>query len=118
MASTNKTTNLKLPQWIGTDHPTFSVDFNGAFETIDNLAGDMKSKLASLETDISDAKTTASNASTTASQAMETATNAATKATSSAESVTNITSQIGTKSRMTCDDFDNMYITLLNREYA
>lgn len=36
MASTNKTTNYDLPQWIGTDKPTFQGDLNGAFNTIDN----------------------------------------------------------------------------------
>lgn len=35
MASTNKTTNYQLPQWVGTDHPSFLEDFNPAFEKID-----------------------------------------------------------------------------------
>lgn len=35
MASTNKTTNYKLPQWIETDKPTFLGDLNNAFSTID-----------------------------------------------------------------------------------
>lgn len=35
MASTNKTTHYDLPQWIGTDKPTFLGDLNGAFATID-----------------------------------------------------------------------------------
>lgn len=35
MASTNKTTHYQLPQWIGTDKPTFLGDLNGAFATID-----------------------------------------------------------------------------------
>lgn len=35
MASTNKTTNYDLPQWIGTDKPTFLGDLNNAFLTID-----------------------------------------------------------------------------------
>ena len=35
MASTNKTTHYDLPQWIGTDKPTFLGDLNGAFSTID-----------------------------------------------------------------------------------
>lgn len=36
MGSTNKTTHLKLPQWIGTDKPTFLGDMNDAFLKIDN----------------------------------------------------------------------------------
>ena len=35
MASTNKTTNYQLPQWVGTDHPSFLEDFNPAFQKID-----------------------------------------------------------------------------------
>lgn len=36
MASTNKTTNFELPQWISTDKPTFEGDLNSAFLIIDN----------------------------------------------------------------------------------
>lgn len=35
MASTNKTTNFNLPQWVGTDKPTWQGDLNSAFLTID-----------------------------------------------------------------------------------
>lgn len=35
MASTNKTANYQLPQWAPTDHPSFSEDFNPAFQKID-----------------------------------------------------------------------------------
>ena len=36
MASTNKTTNFDLPQWVSSDKPTFEGDLNGAFLIIDN----------------------------------------------------------------------------------
>lgn len=39
MAYTNHTTNYELPQYIGTDKPTYLGDFNGAMSTID---GQMK----------------------------------------------------------------------------
>nr|DAX01705.1 MAG TPA: programmed cell death activator [Caudoviricetes sp.] len=39
--------------------------------------------------------------------------NTATAANTKADAVE---AQIGTKTRMTCDDFDNMYITKLNKE--
>lgn len=35
MSYTNKTTNYELPQWIGTDKPTFLEDMNGAYLAID-----------------------------------------------------------------------------------
>lgn len=55
MASTNKTTHYDLPQWIGTDKPTFLGDLNGAFSTID--------------TQLYTAVTNAENANTNASSA-------------------------------------------------
>ena len=35
MSATNKTTYLDLPQFIGTDVPSWLGDFNGAMEKID-----------------------------------------------------------------------------------
>ena len=36
MSYTNETKKLHLPQWVGTDRPTYLVDFNTAFLIIDN----------------------------------------------------------------------------------
>lgn len=36
MSHTNETKKLHLPQWVGTDRPTYLVDFNKAFLNIDN----------------------------------------------------------------------------------
>lgn len=36
MSYTNETKKLHLPQWVGTDRPTYLVDFNTAFLNIDN----------------------------------------------------------------------------------
>lgn len=36
MSYTNETKKLHLPQWIGTDRPSYLVDFNTAFLNIDN----------------------------------------------------------------------------------
>ena len=38
MSSTNQTTTLKLPHWVGSDKPTFLGDMNNAFSNIDNYA--------------------------------------------------------------------------------
>ena len=38
MASTNKTPNLNLPQWVGTDKPE-RTDFNAAFSDVDSAIG-------------------------------------------------------------------------------
>lgn len=95
MSATNKTANYQLPQWIGTDHPTFAEDFNGAFAKIDNT--------------MYQNATTANSAKQDAENAVSTANAAGTKADA-------IETEIGIKSRMTCDDFDNMMITKLNKE--
>lgn len=36
MSYTNETEKLHLPQWVGTDRPTYLIDFNQAFLNIDN----------------------------------------------------------------------------------
>ena len=36
MSYTNETKKLHLPQWVGTDRPTYLIDFNTAFLNIDN----------------------------------------------------------------------------------
>lgn len=95
MTATNKTANYQLPQWVGEDHPTFSEDFNGAFAKIDST--------------MFQNSTTANSAKQDAETAVSTASTAGAKADA-------VEAQIGTKSRMTCDDFDNMYITKLNKE--
>lgn len=74
MAHTNSTTNYGLPQWIGSDKPTFLGDFNSAFNTIDTQ---MKSNADTA----SGAAETASSANATAISANETAVAADGKAT-------------------------------------
>lgn len=74
MAHTNSTTNYGLPQWIGSDKPTFLGDFNSAFNTIDTQ---MKSNADTA----TGAAETASSANATANSANQTATAADGKAT-------------------------------------
>lgn len=74
MAHTGSTTNYGLPQWIGSDKPTFLGDFNSAFNTIDTQ---MKSNADTA----AGAAETASSANATAISANETAVTADGKAT-------------------------------------
>lgn len=46
MSSTNKTPNYALPQYIGTDKPTFLGDFNDAMDIIDKGMNDNKNSAA------------------------------------------------------------------------
>ena len=96
MGSTNKTTNLQLPQWIGTDKPTFLGDMNDAFLKIDNgygeidgnsttavaQAGQAVSKATDALEKAETAQSTAETAQSTATSANETANNALTTANS------------------------------------
>lgn len=90
MSSTNKTPNYNLPQWVGTDHPTFSGDFNSAFSAID--------------TGMNNNKTTAESAQATAQAAQSTA-----------ESAQAASANATRVAPMTCDAFDNMYIMAGNQ---
>ena len=77
MASTNKTTHYDLPQWIGTDKPTFLGDLNGAFSTIDtqlytavtnaenanNNASSAAGAVANMQDDVNNLKTWQTTAS-------------------------------------------------------
>lgn len=69
MASTNKTTNYELSQYIGTDKPTYLGDYNSDMLKIDTA---MKANATAITT----AQTTAETASTNASTALTNATTA------------------------------------------
>lgn len=62
-ASTNKTANYELPQFVGTDKPTWLGDFNEAMSDIDAGMHKNASDIASMQTDVSNAVSTASQAS-------------------------------------------------------
>ena len=83
MGHTNSTANLSLPQFIGTDKPTWLGDVNGAFSTIDSKVGTIDADISAVDAkadnavaDASNAVTTATNANNTAGTASTTATNA------------------------------------------
>lgn len=83
MGHTNSTANLALPQFIGTDKPTWLGDVNGAFSAIDSKIGTIDADIAATDakadtavSDASAAVTTATNANNTAGTASTTATQA------------------------------------------
>lgn len=86
MSFTNQTTNYGLPQWIGTDKPTYLVDQNGAYATID----------AELYTANSNAATALSSAASAVEVAGTASTNAQTAIDSAATANTNANSAIAT----------------------
>ena len=97
MASTNKTTNYELSQYIGSDKPTYLGDYNGDMLKIDNAmhqnalniaTADEKATLAGQNANT--ALTNASNAQTTADTANTTANSALSKATGNETKILNI----------------------------
>lgn len=80
MASTNKTTNYELSQYIGTDKPTYLGDYNGDMLKIDTQMKANADAISTANTTANTANTTANTASTNASSALETAVSASTTA--------------------------------------
>lgn len=81
MGHTNSTANLSLPQFIGTDKPTWLGDVNGAFSALDSYAGTNDAAVAAAASDASSAISQAAAAVNTANTANTTAGNASTAAT-------------------------------------
>lgn len=82
MASTNKTANYELSQYVGTDKPTYLSDYNSDMFKID---AQMKTNADDIETAISSASTatsTANSANSTAQSALSTAQTASSTASS------------------------------------
>lgn len=135
-ASTNKTTNYELPQFIGTDKPTWLGDFNEAMSDIDAGMHENASDIASMASDVATAtatasqasqdvttltgtvntlsstvtsvQTTANNASQTASSALNTANTANGKADTNATNITTLQGSVATNT----SDISNIKDTL------
>ena len=80
MASTNKTTNYELSQYIGTDKPTYLGDYNSDMLKIDTAMAENKTSAENAVNVANNASTTAGNAQTTATTAQNTANQANTLA--------------------------------------
>lgn len=72
MAHSSTTTNFNLPQFAGTDHPSFTGDFNEAFKNLDNFLKDIRTIAEQAQT-AADSATEAASAATTAAGAATTA---------------------------------------------
>ena len=86
MSATNKTTYLDLPQFIGTDVPSWLGDFNGAMEKID---------------------TGYNNVNIKAGQAASTANSASSKADINTQSITSINAELKTL-KEAVQNYDNI----------
>lgn len=119
---TNETDNYDLPQFVGTDKPTWLGDFNEAMSAIDAGMAENASDISSLDTRVTSAEGTASQASTdvagltstvntlsgnvttattTANNAQSTATSALNTANSADDKADEAVTNIGTLSNLT-----------------
>jgi hypothetical protein len=80
MAFTNQTTHYGLPQWIGSDKPTYLVDQNNAYQTIDSEIYNANVAAGEAVTTANGASSTAGAASATAADALSAAQTASTTA--------------------------------------
>ena len=87
MASTNKTTNLELSQYVSSDKPTYLVDYNSDMAKIDTGVHTAQVTADTASTAATNAQTTAEGAQTTANTAI---TNAATAQSGVVQNATNI----------------------------
>lgn len=101
MGATNHTTNYNLPQFVGSDKPTWLGDFNSAMNTIDTqmkandtLANTAKTTADTALINSSTAETTANNAQTKADTADTTANSALNKALQNESDVSNLKTSI------------------------
>lgn len=74
MGATNKTPNIELPQFIGTDKPSWLGDFNGAMNAIDTFAGKTTGDIGTVTATANAAKAAAEAASASVT-ALETTVN-------------------------------------------
>ena len=70
MSFTNQTTHYGLPQWIGSDKPTYLVDQNNAYQTIDAEIYNANTTAGAAQTAAEGAVATAGAASSTAADAL------------------------------------------------
>ena len=89
MGHTNETANYDLPQFIGTDKPTWLGDVNGAMAAIDAAIANAESAATDAASVAANAATVAAGATTTANAASETATAASTAASAATTTANN-----------------------------
>lgn len=114
-ASTNKTTNYELPQFIGTDKPTWLGDFNQAMSDIDAGMHENATDIASMKSDVANATASASQATQAVSTLTGTVNSLSSTVTSvqttanNAQSTANSALNVANSKVNTSDLFDLIY---------
>lgn len=124
MGHTNSTANLALPQFIGTDKPTWLGDINSAFSDIDAYAGTNDAAVSGAVADAAAAVSQAASAVSTANAANTTAGNASTAATNAVGTANNAMSlvnqtniKIGTLANLNTTDKTSI-VNAINEVYG
>ena len=124
MGHTNSTANLSLPQFIGTDKPTWLGDINSAFSDIDAYVGTNDAAVSGAVADAASAVSQAASAVSTANAANTTAGNASTAATNAVGTANNAMSlvnqtntKIGTLANLNTTDKTSI-VNAINEVYG
>ena len=115
MSSTNKTTNLELSQYVGSDKPTYLVDYNGDMAKIDAGYAAVKSEADATDLAVSGLTSTVSGLSSTVSDQGSAITGLRTDTDSNTGSINTINSLIGNGTPTT---EDKTIIGAINEIYA
>ena len=115
MSSTNKTANLELSQYVGSDKPTYLVDYNGDMAKIDAGYAAVKSEADATDLAVSGLTSTVSGLSSTVSDQGSAITGLRTDTDTNTGSINTITSLIGNGQPTT---EDKTIIGAINEIYA
>lgn len=103
MSSTNKTTNLELSQFVGSDKPTWLVDYNGDMSKIDAGVGTVKAQADATDLTVAAHGTAITNLQTTTGEQGTALTGLRTDVDGNTGSINTINSLIGNGTPTTTD---------------
>ena len=113
MSATNKTTNIELPLFIGTDVPSWLTDWNGAMTTLDTNIATIKSNAETAKSDAANAEESAAQTA----QSLITLNNTVTTLQTTINQLTTVNNIGATKSDMMVTvEFNAMYTA--NKQFA
>lgn len=112
MSYTNKTPYYKLPQYIGTDKPTYLGDFNGAMVAIDTAMHNNATAASGAQSTADTANALASSASTQANNANTIAVEAKNASETNATNITALQEKVAGLAIQSGANSDGTYIIL------
>lgn len=114
-ASTNKTANYELSQYVDTDKPSYLGDYNSDMEKIDNAIHTNATNISGVDAKAETAKTTADTALGNANDADSKATTAQSTATSALEKATKAERDI---TKLDLTTYEEINLSTINLSYG